>query len=182
MDLHFRAILEEDLQMIMNWRTMPQVSAYMYTDFEPDIDMQRQWFASISADDRRFDWIITVDGEDVGMVSIVRIDQVNNRAEWAYYLASPSVRGKGIGRSVEMNILKYVFEDLGLHKLCCEVFASNELVVKIHEKYGSSIEGTRREQIFKNDEYHDIVEMGILREDWKREIQGRIDFVPARID
>ena len=68
----------------------------MYTDFTPDINKQRQWYQQISADPRRLDWIIVVDGEDVGLVSIVRIDEVNHRAEWAYYLASPSVRGKGI--------------------------------------------------------------------------------------
>jgi UDP-4-amino-4,6-dideoxy-N-acetyl-beta-L-altrosamine N-acetyltransferase len=182
MELHFRNIKESDQEMIMRWRTMPEVSAYMYTDFEPDLEKQREWFRSISADPRRLDWIIMVDGEDVGLVSIVRIDPVNHRAEWAYYLASPSVRGKGIGKSVEMNILTYVFEELHLNKLCCEVFVSNEIVIKIHEKYGSKVEGTRRRHIFKNGEYHDIVEMGILRQEWETGIKDRIEYTVARID
>jgi hypothetical protein len=182
MDLRFRNITEADLAMILKWRTMPEVSAYMYTDFKPDIDMQRQWFRSISADPRRLDWVISVDGEDVGLVSIVRIDEVNRRAEWAYYLASPSVRGKGIGKSVEMNILRFVFEDLNLHKLCCEVFVANDIVIKIHEKYGSKVEGIRREQIYKSGEYHDIVEMGILRADWERDIKGKVDYVTAEFE
>ena len=182
MELRFRNILEKDLEMIMRWRTLPEVSSYMYTDFTPDLNQQRKWFKNITADAHRLDWIIVVDGEDVGLVSIVRIDEVNHRAEWAYYLASPSVRGKGIGKSVEMNILRYVFEELNLHKLCCEVFVANYIVIKIHEKYGSKVEGTRRDQICKSGKYHDIVEMGILRTDWEKNIKGQVEYVTAEFE
>jgi len=182
MKLRFRAVTEADLAMILHWRTMPEVSAYMYTDFEPDMDQQRAWFETICNDDTRLDWVIHLDGEDVGFLSIVRIDRHNRRCEWAYYLASPSVRGKGIGKAVELNVLRYVFETLDLNKLCCEVYLSNELVIKIHEKYGSKVEGTRRQQIWKGGQFHDIVEMGILREEWERTIKGQVAFVEADIE
>ncbi len=182
MAIRFRTFGDEDLEMIMRWRTDPEVSAYMYTDFVPDLARQRAWFRSISADPTRLDWVIQVDGEDVGLVSIVRIDAVNRRAEWAYYLASPSVRGKGIGKAVELNVLRYVFEDLGLHKLCCEVMGSNPAVVKIHEKFGSVVEGTRRSHIRKGGAFHDIVEMGILAEDWRAGVRDRHEAPAAEID
>ncbi|MEW5994994.1 MAG: GNAT family N-acetyltransferase, partial [Candidatus Zixiibacteriota bacterium] len=70
MKLVFRKIKEEDLEMILKWRTMPEVSTYMYTDFEPDMEKQRQWFKRINNDPARMDWIITVDDEDVGEVSL----------------------------------------------------------------------------------------------------------------
>jgi UDP-4-amino-4,6-dideoxy-N-acetyl-beta-L-altrosamine N-acetyltransferase len=182
MDMHFRNITEDDLEMILRWRTMPEVSTYMYTDFEPDMDQQRKWYQSISADPRRLDWVIAVDGEDVGLVSIVAIDTTNRRAELGWYLASPSVRGKGIGKSVEMNFLRYVFEDLNLHKLCVEALVGNESGIRVHEKCGAKVEGTRRDQIYKNGKYHDIVELGILRPDWERDIKDRVEYVRAKID
>lgn len=182
MNLRFRQIKDSDLDMLLKWRTMPEVSAYMYTDIEPDMAKQKQWYERIRSDKTRRDWIIVVDGEDVGLVSVVRIDQTNKRCEWAYYLASPSVRGKGIGRSVEMNILDYVFNKLKLHKLCCEVFVANDIVIKIHEKYGSRVEGTRREHIHKNSEYHDIVEMGILKEEYENNIKGKFEYVEAEFE
>lgn len=182
MDLHFRRITAQDLEMIMAWRTMPEISRYMYTDFTADIKAQQVWYDSIRSDPTRLDWLIVVDGEGVGLVSIVRISALHSRCEWAYYLASPDVRGRGIGRSVEMNVLNHVFASLGMHKLCCEVFVSNDIVIKIHEKYGSVIEGTRREHIHKDGKYHDIVEMAILRRDWEDQIRGALEYVPARID
>ncbi|MFZ5981801.1 MAG: UDP-4-amino-4,6-dideoxy-N-acetyl-beta-L-altrosamine N-acetyltransferase [Candidatus Zixiibacteriota bacterium] len=182
MNLRFRNINPDDLPMILEWRTMPEVADYMYTDFEPKIEIQQKWYEAINKDNTRRDWLINVDGEDVGLLSIVRIDDLNQRCEWAYYLASPTVRGKGIGKSVELNVLEYVFENLKLNKLCCEVLGNNELVVRIHEKYGSKIEGNRRRHIFKRGEFHDIVEMGILREDWEKKIRGKHEYVKAKFD
>ena len=179
MKLVFRNIQPDDLEMILNWRTMPEVSKYMYTDFEPSMEKQKEWYDRLSADKSRKDWVISVDDEDVGLLSIVKIDDVNRRCEWAYYLGSPNVRGKGIGKNVELNVHEFVFDNLGLNKLCCEVLKENELVVKIHEKYGSKVEGNRRQQIFKNGEFLDIVEMGILREDWEKNIRGKHEFVKA---
>ncbi|MFC1499689.1 UDP-4-amino-4,6-dideoxy-N-acetyl-beta-L-altrosamine N-acetyltransferase [Candidatus Zixiibacteriota bacterium] len=182
MKLLFRKISEDDLAMILAWRTMPEVSDYMYTDPAQDIEKQHEWFQQISADPDRLDWVINVDEEDVGLVSIVRIDRHNQRCEWAYYLASPFVHGKGIGKSVELNILRYVFETLGLNKLCCEVFTANDRVIKLHEKFGSHIEGTRLEHIFKKGEFRDIVIMGILRKEWEEHIRDKIQYVEAVIE
>jgi UDP-4-amino-4,6-dideoxy-N-acetyl-beta-L-altrosamine N-acetyltransferase len=128
------------------------------------------------------DWIINADDEDVGLVSLTSINRTNRRCDWAYYLGSPNVRGKGIGKSVELNVLAFVFETLALNKLCCEVFVSNQKVISIHEKFGSVVEGTRREQIHKNGEFHDIVEMGILRNDWERNVKGAFEYTAARIE
>ena len=176
MELLFRKITDDDLEMIQQWRTNPDVSKYMYTDFEPSMEKQRQWFKNISEDRTCKYWIIRVDGEDVGLVYLPEIDLIHKRCEWAYYLGSPNVRGKGIGKSVELNILDYVFNTLKLNKLCCEVYVANDIVIKIHEKYGSVVEGTRRQQIFKNGEFHDIVEMAILKEDWVTKVKGKFEF------
>ncbi len=39
MEMLFRKIKQDaDLEMILNWRTLPEVTAYMYTDFKPSMD------------------------------------------------------------------------------------------------------------------------------------------------
>jgi RimJ/RimL family protein N-acetyltransferase len=82
---------------------------------------------------------------------------------------------------VELNVYTYVFDVLKLNKLCCEVFCSNDLVIKIHEKYGSKIEGTLKQHILKNGQFHDIVTMGILKSEWEASpLRGTVE--PAVID
>ena len=182
MKLHFRNITEDDLEMILTWRTNPEVTRYMFTDPDLSLQQQHRWLQNISADKTRRDWIINADSEDVGLVSLVHIDNHNRRCDWAYYLGSPTVRGKGIGRAVELNILRYVFEVLKLNKLCGEVLAFNEKVVEIHQKYGSKVEGRRRAHIYKDGEFLDVVEVGILREEWEQDVKGRIDFPAGTFD
>jgi UDP-4-amino-4,6-dideoxy-N-acetyl-beta-L-altrosamine N-acetyltransferase len=171
MELRLRGIRSEDLDMIMGWRAEPAVADFMYTDFEPSIEHQRQWFEAICRDRTRMDWVIWLDGAAVGLLSIVRLDAVNQRCEWAFYLASLDLRGKGVGRALELNVLRYVFEELGMNKLCCEVLASNQKVVQLHERLGSVVEGRRREHVRKRGAFLDVIEMGILRADWEREVR-----------
>lgn len=171
MVLRLRAIQSEDLVSIMNWRTSPAVADHMYSDFNPDLQQQLRWFERVRADLTRMDWIVQVDGSDLGLLSIVRIDATHQRAEWAYYIGHEGARGKGVGRALELNVLRFVFEELGLNKLCCEVMAANSRVIQLHERFGSQIEGRRRAHIRKRGAFIDIVEMAILRGDWERYVR-----------
>ena len=108
-------------------------------------------------------------------MSLNDIDQGNRRACWAYYIADERARGKGLAKSLELNIYAHVFETMGLSRLWCEVLGFNERVVQIHEKFGSRIEGTLRQHIWKNGEAHDVVRMAVMAQDWP-EIRERFRF------
>ena len=57
---------------------------------------------------------------------------------------------------------------LKFNKLVSEVLAFNEIIIKIHQRFGSKIEGTLRQHIFKNGKYHDVIVLGILKEEWEK--------------
>lgn len=181
MKLEFCKLSEEHLELVRKWRMDPEVSKYMYTNPKITHEHQKKWYEKIKKDSTRRYWIIIADDEFVGVVNLYNIDLINKRCSWAYYLGETSVRGKGVGKQIELNILSYVFDDLGLNKLRCEVLAFNELVVKIHQKYGSKIEGQLQKHIYKNGEFHDVIVMGILKEEWD-EIKEKFDFAKAKIE
>ena len=122
-----------------------------------------------------------MDGKYVGVGNLYNIDIKNRRCYWAYYLADSSVRGKGLGRLIELNVLDYVFENLEFNKLCCEVLSFNDIVVKIHQKYGSKIEADFRQHIYKEGKFHDMVYMGILKEEWT-ELKKQFDYQKIEIE
>jgi len=173
---------EEHLEKVRKWRMSEEVTQYMYTDPIITPEQQKQWFNKIKNDSSCIYWVVNVDGVDVGVVNLVDIDYSNLRCFWAYYLADPSIRGKGVGKTIELNILKFVFDTLKLNKLCCEVLSFNEIVVKIHEKYGSKVEGIFREHIYKNGEFYDVVRMGILAREWREEILPNFEIPPCEIE
>lgn len=164
-----RAIRSSDLDLIREWRMLPDVTKYMYTEPIITKEMQKKWFDNIMSNKKSEKyWIIQLDEKiDVGLLSITEIDYINQKACWAYYLGSMEARGKGLARILECNIYDYVFNELKINKLWCEVFEFNENVIKIHEKFGSKIEGLLKDHIKKNGEFFNVVRMAILGNEWK---------------
>jgi UDP-4-amino-4,6-dideoxy-N-acetyl-beta-L-altrosamine N-acetyltransferase len=162
----FRPIGLEDMTRILTWRNLPEVSNYMYTDHRITDAEHARWFAGAMSDETKRYWVIELDGEPVGLANLYDIQKPHKRAYWAFYLADDRVRGKGVGSTTERFVMRHVFEDLGLDKLCCEVLASNDGVVKMHQRYGFQVDGVLRRHVIKAGERVDVVTMSLLREDW----------------
>lgn len=168
MACRLRRITRADLEMVRRWRMLPEITRYMYTSPEITAAEQAAWFERIDASSTDLVWIIELvdGGVPVGLLSLSDIDLVHRRACWAYYIAESEARGKGLARTLELNIYRYVFETLGLNRLWCEVLSFNDKVVAMHEKFGSKVEGILRQHIFKDGQSHDVVRMAVLAEDW----------------
>jgi UDP-4-amino-4,6-dideoxy-N-acetyl-beta-L-altrosamine N-acetyltransferase len=166
MSVSLREVGPEDGQRLLDWRNRPEVSAYMYTDHLISPDEHARWFAgALAAADRRY-WIIELDGEPVGLANLAGIDAARRRCEWAYYLAEPKTRGRGVGAVVEFMVIDHVFRDLGLNKLWCEVLIDNEAVWKLHESFGFTREALYRDHVWKAGRFQDVVGLGLLETDW----------------
>ena len=183
MSYRLRLLRDTDLETVMLWRMKPEVTRYMYTDPQLTLDGQRQWLQRLQQSDRDQVWIIELlDGaRPVGLLSLTEIDRVNGRCSWAYYLGESDVRGAGLARSLELNVYAWVFEVLGLNKLCCEVLDFNDRVVALHEKFGSQVEGRLRQHICKNGQFHDVIRMAMLRSDWPA-VRERFHPTPVEIE
>lgn len=168
MSLTLRDINSDDLEKVMKWRMAPEVTRYMYTDPKLTIDKQLEWYEKIKDSRTERYWLIVIDDVAIGVINLAEIDLKNKRCSWAYYIGDTSFRGRGIARTLECNIYDYVFDVLGLNKLCCEVFTFNDKVISIHEKFGSEIEGTLKQHIYKNGQFHDIVSMAITKDKWTK--------------
>lgn len=166
MTLELVKVTIEDLEQIMNWRMNPEVTKYMYTDPILTLDKQKEWFEFIQNNESFKYWVIRIDGVKIGVINLRDIDYVNRRCTWGYYIGDNSFRGRGIATTLECNMYDYVFNVLGLNKFWCEVFTFNKKVISIHEKFGSVIEGTLKQHIYKNGEYYDIVTMAITKNKW----------------
>jgi UDP-4-amino-4,6-dideoxy-N-acetyl-beta-L-altrosamine N-acetyltransferase len=168
MPCRLRTLRTDDLQRVMTWRMLPEVTRNMYSDPALTMEDQRAWYERTRQDPSCRYWVIELlpSAQPVGVLSLTNIDLTHRRCDWAYYIGEPSARGIGLGKTLECNICDHVFDQLGLHKLCCEVLASNEKVVALHQRFGSVVEGVRRQHIHKGSEFHDVVLMGLLREEW----------------
>jgi UDP-4-amino-4,6-dideoxy-N-acetyl-beta-L-altrosamine N-acetyltransferase len=172
MSVALRPITKADSGQLLAWRNSPAVSAFMYTDHLISPEEHAGWLqAAMTQADRRY-WMIEDDGAPVGLANVVRIDPVNRRCEWAYYLGDAGVRGRGVGAAVEFLVLDHVFGALRLNKLWCEVLIENEPVWRLHESFGFAREAVYRQHVWKAGRFQDVIGLGLLAEDWAKARPG----------
>jgi UDP-4-amino-4,6-dideoxy-N-acetyl-beta-L-altrosamine N-acetyltransferase len=161
-----RSVTPEDSPTLLRWRNLPAVAQYMYTDHTIEEEEHRRWFErAMTREDARY-WIIASDGHDLGFVAVSDIVPRHGTASWAFYIAEEAARGRGVGAYTEFTVLEYVFRDLQLRKLNCEVLATNPAVISMHERFGFVQEGRFREQVVKADISVDVYRLGILQREW----------------
>ena len=166
MNVHLRRLGPGDGARVLVWRNSPEVARYMHGDHLIGEAEHAAWLdASLTRGDRRY-WVVELDGEPVGLANITGIDRHFSRCEWAFYLAAPATRGRGVGAAVETLVLGYVFETLRLNKLWCEVLADNTAVIRLHERFGFVREALLREHVIKAGSPRDVVGLGLLRPEW----------------
>lgn len=162
-----REIQSSDKEKVLQWRNMPEVSRFMYTDHYIAPDEHERWFKKILTDSSGKYWIIVCDDEDAGLANIYNLDHRHSRCYWAFYIARSKVRGKGVGSFVEYSVLHYVFDELNLNKLCCEVIDFNEPVINMHKKFGFKQEGLFRKHVMKENRFADVVSLAMLKSEWE---------------
>jgi len=167
MDIELIKLSLDDIEQVRVWRNSPNVASYMYNEREISPSEQRNWFNSINEEKSRY-WLISYDEKKIGLASVTGIDHTLQSCYWAFYLGDSSVRGAGIGAKVEYNVLEYVFNELKLNKLRCEVFVDNDKVIKMHEKFGFRREAYYREHCVKEGKKLDVVGLAILKSEWDR--------------
>lgn len=157
---------EEQKKAVREVRNQESVRKSMYTEHEIALNEHLAWVERLQTDMRQIVFVVLVEGIVSGVVSVNAIDRLHLKSDWAFYLDA-NVRG-GLGAALEFSLINFVFNNLGLEKLNCEVIETNEAVVKMHKKFGFIEEGFRRENIIKNDARIGVFFLGLTKNDWLR--------------
>ncbi len=176
--INYRRIRERDLPLLRSWRNNPDVARHMYTDHQISDNEHREWFARCNQNSKLSYWIIELDGVPVGLANVAEIDFDTKSANWAFYLADASTRGRGVGLFTEYCVLDYAFNYLELDVLRCEVLESNSDVRAMHESVGFAVTGRVVGRTIKDGQPVDAIAYSMTRQDWTNahcaRIKGRI--------
>ncbi|HWA22388.1 MAG TPA: UDP-4-amino-4,6-dideoxy-N-acetyl-beta-L-altrosamine N-acetyltransferase [Caulobacterales bacterium] len=168
MNVRLRPLAAADCDAVRDWRNRPHVAAMMYTDHEISAGEHATWFAAALIDQTKRYYIVETleDGgwTGAGLAGFTHIEEQS--ASWAFYLADAETRGRGLGAQTEFLMLGKAFDELGLHRLRCEVLAINARVVALHESFGFRRIALLAGRVVKNGAPHDVVALEMKREDW----------------
>ncbi|MDT3427250.1 RimJ/RimL family protein N-acetyltransferase [Paenibacillus forsythiae] len=106
--------------------------------------------------------------ETIGDIAIQDIDPMNRNANIRIAVSEEHRQGKGYGREALRLMLEYGFGILNLHRIELEVYSYNNRALHMYEGLGFTKEGVRREALYYNHEYHDIITMSLLEKEYRQ--------------
>ncbi|MFC6800253.1 GNAT family N-acetyltransferase [Haladaptatus sp. DYSN1] len=102
----------------------------------------------------------------IGQVSVM--DAHYKRPELGYWLV-PEVHGEGYGKEAVSLVIDYAFRSYDTPAIGAEAFDYNDASRGLLESLGFTEEGCRRKFMFVDGEHRDMVQYGLLREEWELE-------------
>ena len=105
-------------------------------------------------------------GQLIGGIGLA-VDEQHQHAELGYWLGVP-YWGKGYATEAAQAMLRYGFQELGLHRIFATHYMHNPASGRILMKLGMRHEGRQREHICKWDQFIDVELYGILRREWEQ--------------
>lgn len=104
--------------------------------------------------------------ESIGGCGLRHINTTNGSAEVSIFITSEADWGTGLGTDALNALIDFGFGELRLERIYLEVFDYNPRAVRSYEKAGFTTEVRRRRARFHRGQFHDMIVMAILRDEW----------------
>lgn len=160
--IYLRLMTYADTDLIVAWRNSDAVRKnFIYQELFTR-EGHEHWIRTMVETGRVVQMMICDLASDrpLGSVYIRDIDRQHNKAEYGIFIGEDSARGRGVGTAAAELMLRYCFEEEGLHRVYLRVFADNIQALRSYEKAGFVREGLLRDDVRIDGEYRDIVWMG----------------------
>ncbi len=156
-DIHDLALFDRTSRIPQN---LTQTEQYWEDALGASNDRCKCWFA-IESDT----------GDLVGMTGLEAISSINRDAVVPVFV-DKSIRRHGVAVRAVALMLDFAFRQLGLNRITSYYRADNHSSRDLIQRIGCEIEGTMRQAWFADGQFHDMVVVGMLQQDWivRREV------------
>lgn len=95
----------------------------------------------------------------IGGCGIQKVNWLARVATVGIMIGDKDYWGKGYGTDAMNVLMKFIFEEMNIHKIRLSVFSFNERAKRCYEKCGFQVEGILKDEIFKEGKYYDEIIM-----------------------
>ena len=167
--VRLREYHKEDIPTVWKYVNDPEIKRTLVPGipFPWKLEEEEKWYEEQNAKGDTYNFAIEkkADGTYIGGCGINNVDWKNSVATVGIFLGKDFL-SQGYGTDAMKVLVKFIFDQMNIHKVILHVFSFNKRAIRSYEKVGFRIEGTLREQIYRDGKYYDEVIMGILKEDW----------------
>lgn len=166
--VYLRAVEKEDMDFLREMINDPEMEKNVVGwSFPVSKYEQEKWFEIQSLNKNDIRYIIEINGNRIGLITITNIDWKNRKACHGIKIFNDEVKKKGYGTDAVMTIMKYAFEELQLNKLYSTILEYNIPSLNLYKKCGWTIDGVLRESTFKGNHYVNEMAVSILKKDYE---------------
>lgn len=140
---------------------MPQPFERLLADYERET-------AAGGRDDTRF--AIEVDGVYIGGCGLMHPNHTSHSVELGIAIGDKEYWNKGYGREAVTLLVHYAFHYRNYRRVWLWVHGRNQRGIRAYKACGFVEEGRLRQHVYSDGAYDDAIFMGILREDWERNL------------
>jgi len=153
--LTYRPVLVDDAEMLLRWRTSPEIGQYMLTEVDQDTERQKAWIAATNARSDMVHRVIRVKDEDVGYCS-VKITEPKARIGTVGIYIGELGTPTSLSAFNFIHILNHAFFAMGLHKIVNQILATNDRLLPAQKFNGYRHVGTLEQHVSKNGHWLDM--------------------------
>ncbi len=122
-----------DKKMVLEWRNHPTIRKWMLTKEKIPLENHLSYIDSLKTKSDRVYFLVKEQDKPIGIIDFTDIDLIQSKASIGIY-AKPKLRG--VGNLLMQEIINYGFVKLKLESLISEVFNSNDLAIRLYNRYG----------------------------------------------
>ena len=165
---HVRGLRESDLAgPYTSWFEDQEVCKYnSHGKFFRNAQWFREFYNSLNREDQVVWAICHQDDGHIGVISLQNISNINRNAEYAILIGNRNHWRKSAGLNASMALLEHGFKKLNLERIYCGTASGNVGMQRLALSMGMSEEGRRRMHLFLNGGWQDMVEYGVLRDEF----------------
>jgi ribosomal-protein-alanine N-acetyltransferase len=165
--LKLRPYSEADIAALVPLIGAREVAATTLRIAHPYTEEDARAFITLARERDKIWLAITLraDGRQIGGIGL-RVHEEHQHAELGYWLGHP-YWGQGYATEAAREMLRYGFQDLGLHRIFASHFGHNPASGRVLRKLGMRNEGCQKEHLRKWDRFVDSELYAILRQEWE---------------
>src|SRR5438046_3392639 len=159
-----RPMTLDDLPLLMKWGSDPAFRRYQWGQKPGKFDggSARAWIERMSRPGDSACWIIEHERRPIGFANYRDSHPKGLSAEIGIGIGEPDLWGKHLGRDALDALLRYLFDELGLHRIGLSVVGFNDRAIWMYKALGFEVEGIERDGVGTEDGFVDDVKMGLV--------------------
>jgi RimJ/RimL family protein N-acetyltransferase len=168
--IYLRPAERSDLPIFVRWFADAETTQWLALRAPFSHAMEEGWFTrTLEAQGKsQYHFVICLvgHGRPIGAADLRDLDLENGSAAFGISIGEKDEWNKGYGTEALDAICDFGFGQLRLERIWLDVYVPNARARRSYEKAGFRVEGTLRRSHFADGEYHDVVRMALLREEW----------------